>query len=115
MKAALFALGLPVLFASGASQAMPYAAHGGVGLPIEQVQMQCNRSRCVDVRTGVYTQSTCNNRGCFPLGGARGQLNEYGQDQRYDRRGYGQSREYGQRRSYDGERPRYRRQYRDDD
>jgi hypothetical protein len=88
MKAALFALALPLLAAGGA-QAMPLAAPAPAGLPIEQVQMQCDYNRCIDVRTGVYTQSTCNRRGCFPLGGPRGQIGAYGEDNRYyRRRGY---------------------------
>jgi hypothetical protein len=31
----------------------------------------CNPSRCVDVATGELWESTCNNRGCFPLRPAR--------------------------------------------
>lgn len=72
---------------------MPFSAPAPASLPIEQVQMQCDYNRCIDVRTGVYTQSTCNRRGCFPLGGARGQIGPYGEDNRYYRRrgydGYG--------------------------
>jgi hypothetical protein len=80
MRAALFA---------GTAQAMPFPAPAPAGLPIEQVQMQCDYNRCIDVRTGVYTQSTCNRRGCFPLGGPRGQIGPYGEDNRYyRRRGY---------------------------
>lgn len=92
MKAALFAFALPLLTAGGA-QAMPFSAQAPTGLPIERVQMQCDYNRCIDVRTGVYTQSTCNRRGCFPLGGPRGQIGPYGEDNRYYRRrgydGYG--------------------------
>lgn len=88
MRAALFAFALPLL-AAGTAQAMPFAAPAAAGLPVEQVQMQCDYNRCIDVRTGVYTQSTCNRRGCFPLGGARGQIGPYGEDNRYyRRRGY---------------------------
>lgn len=93
MRAALFAFALPLL-AAGTAQAMPFQAPAPAGLPIEQVQMQCDYNRCIDVRTGVYTQSTCNRRGCFPLGGPRGQIGPYGEDNRYYRRrhyddGYG--------------------------
>lgn len=88
MKAALFAFALPLL-AAGTAQALPFPAPAPAGLPIEQVQMQCDYNRCIDVRTGVYTQSTCNRRGCFPLGGPRGQIGPYGEDNRYyRRRGY---------------------------
>lgn len=31
----------------------------------------CNASRCIDVATGDLWESTCNNRGCFPLRPAR--------------------------------------------
>lgn len=108
MKTALFAFAFPLLTTGAA--AMPAAAPGPAGLPIEQVQMQCDYNRCVDVRTGVYTQSTCNRRGCFPLGGPRGQLGPYGEDYRYGRarRGYYDDGYYGgggyyrSRRQYSG-------------
>jgi len=39
---------------------------------ITQVRLVCNPSRCIDPRTGYYTQSTCDRYGCRQLGGVVG-------------------------------------------
>lgn len=39
---------------------------------VRQVQLECNNLRCLDPRTGAYTQSTCNARGCRPSSGIVG-------------------------------------------
>ncbi|MGX1787305.1 hypothetical protein ACWIGM_11225 [Bosea sp. NPDC055332] len=106
MKTALFALALP-LFAASAAVAMPLAAPAPVASPIEQVQMRCDQNSCIDLRTGVYTKSGCDRRGCYPISGPRGQIGAYGQDYRYSRGrdyddGYYRRRDYYGRRGYDG-------------
>jgi hypothetical protein len=66
--AALVALG-----PAGAALALP-------ALPLEapagivQVQLQCTPASCIDPRTGVYTESTCDYRGCRPSSGPVGRL-----------------------------------------
>lgn len=56
-----------------------------------EVQMRCTPSSCIDMQTGVYTQSTCDQFGCRPLGGAVGRLGPGGYDQpRYRDNQYGQ-------------------------
>lgn len=39
---------------------------------MQQVQMQCDYNRCIDPRSGAYTQSSCNRGRCVPLGGIVG-------------------------------------------
>ena len=51
---------------------------GGPGLGAEPVRLVCNTSRCIDPRTGAYTQSSCNYRGCWPIGGIVGYTNPNG-------------------------------------
>ena len=59
-------------------------------LPVTRVQMQCTPSSCIDMQTGVYTQSTCDRYGCRPLGGAVGRLGPGGYDRpRYPSNQYG--------------------------
>lgn len=99
MKAALFALTLPLL-AVGAAEAMPLAAPTPATLPITQVQLRCDQNSCIDQRTGVYTASTCDYRGCRPSSGPVGRIGGYGQDYRYKRShgyddGYYRQRDYG--------------------
>jgi hypothetical protein len=57
-------------FALWASQAnaLPITAMP-VGSGITEVQLHCTPASCIDQRTGVYTQSTCDRRGCRPFGG----------------------------------------------
>ena len=96
---------------SGAALAMP-------ALPVEapgaivQVQMQCSPQSCVDPRTGVYTQSTCDRYGCRPSSGPVGRIGggqpgygggydddrprrRYGGGNPYDGQSYGGGRGYG--------------------
>lgn len=83
-------------------------AHAMPALPVEapaaivQVQLQCSPQSCIDPRTGVYTQSTCDRYGCRPIGGPVGRSGG-GQP------GYGGG--YG---GYDDDRPRRRRDWDDD-
>jgi hypothetical protein len=67
--------------ATGA-QAMPVTAIP-VGPGTTQVQMVCTPQSCIDQRTGVYTSSTCNRRGCWPSSGPVGRLPGYGGGHRY--------------------------------
>ncbi|MEN5084815.1 hypothetical protein ABE438_20220 [Bosea sp. TWI1241] len=62
--AAAFPAGVPA-----GVPALPAAPSG-----IVQVQMQCTPQSCIDPRTGVYTQSTCDARGCRPSSGPVGRL-----------------------------------------
>jgi hypothetical protein len=39
---------------------------------VTPVRLICNPNRCIDPRTGAYTQSGCNYRGCYPIGGIVG-------------------------------------------
>lgn len=41
---------------------------------IHRVQLQCTPQSCVDPRTGVYTQSTCDRYGCRPISGPVGRV-----------------------------------------
>lgn len=50
---------------------------------IHSVQMQCTPSSCINQRTGVYTQSTCNAYGCRPIGRPVGRLPGYGRGPDY--------------------------------
>lgn len=38
------------------------------------IQLQCTTASCIDLRTGVYTQSTCDMYGCRPSSGPVGRL-----------------------------------------
>lgn len=69
------------------------------------IQLQCTPQSCIDPRTGVYTQSTCDRYGCRPSSGPVGRIGPGGggygygpppgppPGPRYDR-GYG-GRDYG--------------------
>jgi hypothetical protein len=89
---------LIALAPAGAALALP-------ALPLEapaaivQVQLQCTPQSCLDPRTGVYTESTCDYRGCRPSSGPVGRLGG-------PQRGYGGG--------YDDERPRRRRDWDED-
>ena len=55
-----------------------------------QVQMRCTPSSCIDMQSGVYTQSTCDQYGCRPIGGAVGRIGPDGYDRpRYSGNRYG--------------------------
>ena len=66
------ALAAFALWASQAS-ALPMAEMP-VGTGITQVQLQCTAASCIDPRTGVYTQSTCDRYGCRPISGPVGRI-----------------------------------------
>lgn len=80
-----------------AMPALPLQAPAG----IVQVQLKCSPQSCIDPRTGVYTQSTCDQFGCRPSSGPVGRVGG-GQP------GYGGG--YG---GYDDDRPRRRRDWDD--
>lgn len=85
---------------TGAAAAMP-APPLDAPLSVSPVQMQCTPQSCVDQRTGVYTQSTCDRYGCRPIGGPVGRLGGPSRGGSYDN-------------DEDDERPRRRRGYDDD-
>lgn len=58
-------------FAWPASPLMPH-------LGVTQVQLQCSPASCIDPRTGVYTQSTCDRYGCRPISGPVGRVGGQG-------------------------------------
>jgi len=104
MKAVLFAAALPLIFAASGSHAMPLPAAPIAPLPIEQVQMRCDQNSCIDQRSGVYTESACDRRGCYPSSSPRGRVGGYG-----GYGGYGQDeRPYRGRRGYDDDGGGYR-------
>ncbi|RYE34615.1 MAG: hypothetical protein EOP23_03635 [Hyphomicrobiales bacterium] len=79
-------------------------ATGAQALPISQlpalqdahrVQMLCTPNSCIDQRTGVYTQSTCNAYGCRPIGRPVARLPGYGGGPGYGGQGYGGGPVYG--------------------
>ena len=75
-----FSVLTPILFYGAlvvGAHAMPMAQVPAPEL-IHRVQMQCTPQSCIDQRTGVYTQSTCNAYGCRPMGGPVGRLPGYG-------------------------------------
>lgn len=66
----------------GAASAMPLAPlEGGAG--IVRVQLQCTQFSCINPRTGEYTRSRCDYRGCYPISGPVGRIDRFGNDQRY--------------------------------
>lgn len=71
----------------GGASAMPLMPLRAAGAVI-QIQMRCTPSSCVDARTGVYTQSTCDRYGCRPIGGPVGRVGGRGSayDNGYDDR-----------------------------
>ena len=73
---------------------------------IVPVQLVCDPRRCIDPRTGAYTQSGCNRRGCYPISGIVG----YERSRGGAGRGYGRPRDYQEDDDYDYE-PRRRRRY----
>jgi hypothetical protein len=88
------ALALPV------DAALPSAAGGNVA----PVRMVCDYSRCIDRRTGAYTQSTCSRGVCRPMSGIIGYANprQVARDYAGPRTHYGQPRSYGRGRDYGG-------------
>jgi len=76
MRAAALSFGLVLTF-SGTALALPTYT-GSIDLAsgpaITQIQLRCDQSRCINPRTGVYSQSTCDWQGCRPLGGPVGRV-----------------------------------------
>lgn len=58
--------------------------------------LRCTPSSCIDTRTGNYTESVCDYRGCRPGSGVVGRLGPGGYDSKYDPRysDYGRYRGY---------------------
>lgn len=77
---------------AGTASSMPRGPDLDTQRGLIQVQLQCNASRCIDPRTGVYSYSTCDRYGCRPASGPIG------------REGGG----YRGRGGYDDDRPRRR-------
>lgn len=99
MRLAGFVFGIALAGFASAALAMPAAP---VPMPIKPtvVQLQCSPQRCIDPRTGVYTESTCDRYGCRQssgsvgrVGGGRGPAyggdNDDGYELRPRRREYG--------------------------
>lgn len=90
-------VGLAMAMPASATPLSPLAAPAVQDL-VSRVQWVCDANRCIDPRSGAYTESNCNRRGCWPSSGIRGYTNPGGGG------GYGNS--------YDGgpgyARPRYR-------
>lgn len=65
---------------------------------VEQVRLVCSRINCHDPRTGQYTYSGCDHRGCYPTSGFIGVLPGYGYGGGYgppqQNYGYRRQREY---------------------
>jgi hypothetical protein len=55
-----------------AAPAAPDRALAPAQGPIVRVQWHCDPLRCIDLRSGAYTQSGCNRRGCYPISGIVG-------------------------------------------
>lgn len=94
-------------FASiGSAVAAPVSAPGHAPAafdPVLSVQYTCDQNRCLNPRTGAYTYSNCNARGCYPSSGVVGYIDVPGA------RGGGRN-SYDRPRYRDGwdDRPRYR-------
>ena len=76
--------------ASGAAALPVRPAPAGMSNAVVPVQMRCDARACFDPRTGAYTRSRCDHRGCRPVGGAVEYLGQapYGG-------GYARPRDYG--------------------
>jgi hypothetical protein len=87
---------------------------------LSRVQWDCNQDGCFDQRTGAFTASGCDRRGCYPTSGVKGRMTERGPayyDPRdvpqafrgYDR--YDDDDGYRRVQRYSRPRPRYYEQY----
>lgn|SRR5262245_22183807 len=79
MRARTICLGLATAMLSVAAHnatALPIDAYLRLATTVSPVRLDCNPSRCLDTRTGAYTQSTCDRRGCRPIGGVVGYIDE---------------------------------------
>src|SRR6185312_15098488 len=62
-------------FMTTAGAAMPVQlSNMPVDAMLTRVQLVCTPSSCIDQRTGQYTESHCDRRGCRPLGGVVGRV-----------------------------------------
>jgi hypothetical protein len=77
---------------------------------MSRVQWECNRDGCFNQRTGDFTASGCNSRGCYPTSEVKGRMTRRGPAyydprdvpdayRRPSRRAYGAEDDYGERRS----------------
>lgn len=126
-KGATMRNGIGIVFAAlllGAGAAGAAAMPADTGLAglrrpdMVPIQFVCDPRRCIDPRTGAYTQSGCNRRGCYPISGIVGYerpnrvMREYGQPQPYYGRPepyYGRAAPYSD--EYDEDARPYRRRY----
>lgn len=83
LKIASFALA--TTFVAHSAVALPAAQAPQVDrssaeqLPVVNVQWRCDPNRCLNVRTGAYTASSCDWRGCRPSSGIVGYIDGRGQ------------------------------------
>jgi hypothetical protein len=70
--ATLFAAPLALATLSPAGAFVPRADPGAGPSDLTRVRLVCDPNRCIDPQTGAYTQSGCNYRGCYPIGGIVG-------------------------------------------
>lgn len=68
-------IGLVIAAMGFATSALAWPAHTLTAPQgVTQVQLQCSPASCIDPRTGVYTQSTCDRYGCRPISGPVGRV-----------------------------------------
>ena len=72
-------------------------------LSVDRARWECNENRCIDTRSGAYTQSHCGYGGCRPMSGIVGYADPRTSPQRPRYRGYG----YDDRGGYYPPPPRY--------
>ncbi len=78
MKRIIFSIAAAVFFTSGAANAAMSPQPMRSDNSIVSVQLVCSNMNCHDPRTGYYTYSGCNYRGCYPTSGFIGRLPGYG-------------------------------------
>ncbi|MBL8588011.1 MAG: hypothetical protein JNK46_05730 [Methylobacteriaceae bacterium] len=98
LRGGAIALFLGLASQANAAPLFDWSARSPADGMFQNVQMVCDYNRCIDPRTGAYTQSSCNRGRCVPLGGIVG----------YDRSG-AQGGYAGPRRGYDDRYERRRR------
>jgi hypothetical protein len=103
IAACALAGGLGLSSANATPSANPSAVLADVS-PLVQVQYACDAYRCMDPRSGAYTSSNCNARGCYPTSGVLGYIPvPGGGGGGYRQRGYGGGNSYdGGGQSYGG-------------
>lgn len=94
-----FVLATALVCAVPVASAMPVSQMPAADGPT-LVQLQCSPQRCIDPRTGVYTESTCDQYGCRPISGPVGRVGggrrpAYGGGYDEGYQGYPQQRGYG--------------------